>query len=104
MTTRRVPKFVEHQIAKRRREGPSRDQREPKERKFSAFDAARKKFEEKLTAKQQAEQRKAEKEAALETKKKERKQIGKLVNKRNINGQPNMKAQLELIMKRFPSN
>jgi hypothetical protein len=99
MAINRVPKFVEHRIAKRRREGPSAPRQD---KKFSAFDAARKKYEEKLTEKQLAEQRKTEKEAALVEKKKEREQVGKLIKKRNQNGQPDMNAQLELLMKRFP--
>lgn len=98
MVVNRVPKFVEKQIAKRRREGGSSSN---KDRRFSAFDIARKKFEEKQKEIEQENERKAEKQKELETKKKERKQIGKLVNKRNDRGQPNMHAQLEVLMKRF---
>jgi hypothetical protein len=96
----KVPKFVEKQIAKRRREGtPSSGSK--KKKSFSAFDAARKKFEEKQAQVRQAEEKKAEQAKVVAEKQKERKKAGKLFNKRNERGQPNMNAQLELLMKRL---
>ena len=101
MVINRVPKFVEKQIAKRRREGPSSG---TDKQRFTAFDAARKKYEEKQQRTEEAEERKAEKDKQQVEKQKERKKIGKLVNKRNERGQPNMHAQLEVLFKRFPTS
>ena len=100
MAINRVPKFVEHQIAKRRRDNKS-GTTSSGTRKLSAFDAARKKFESKQSEADLARERKAEAEQRQKEHKKERKQIGKLVNKRNNRGQPDMNSQLELLMKRY---
>ena len=103
MAINRVPKFVEHQIAKRRREHKTGTAPVKSGKKFSAFDAARKKYEHKQSEAEQALARKAEAEQKQKEHKKERKQIGKLVNKRNNRGQPDMNSQLELLMKRYKS-
>ena len=93
-----VPKFAEKKIAQRRREGKNESF---KRKTYSAFDGARKKFEEKSSQKSDFDKAKEEREKALAERKKDRKQVGKLIRKRNDRGQPNMNSQLELLMKKF---
>jgi hypothetical protein len=96
----KVPKFIEKRVAERRRAAKSGTvSNRPK--KFSAFDAARKQFEKKQEVLQEKEKERSEREALREEKQKERKKIGKLINKRNERGQPNMSAQLEILMKKY---
>ena len=100
-----VPKFVEHRIAQRRRvKKMGIDKTDAGNIKVNAFDIARKKYEEKDALKAQREAELAEKEKKIAERKKERKQMGKLFRKKNDYGQPNMKSQLELIMKKFNRN
>ena len=103
MGVNRVPKFVEHKVAQRRKAAKTSGSSHSisKDKKYSAFDAARRKFEEKQ---KEVEEKQKEREAREEKRiehKKERKQEGRLLNKRNARGQPNMNSQLELLMKRF---
>mgnify|MGYP001026015425 CR=1 FL=1 len=97
----RVPKFAEHKIAERRRNAKNNSSIPSTKKSYSAFDAARKKFEEKSTHQSEIEKAKQEKEKQILEHKKDRKQVGKLIRKRNDRGQPNMSSQLELLMKKF---
>ena len=106
MPINRVPKFVEQRVAERRRmaksgQRPIDKNNSDQAKKFTSFDAARKQFE--ISQKEQEERAKAkaERDAKVEEQKKERKRIGKLMNKRNERGQPNMHAQLEVLMNKF---
>lgn len=103
MPINKVPKFVEHRVAERRRLAKSGGQNRDiqKQRKYSAFDAARKKYQDSQKIREEKEKQKAERDALHAEKKKERKNIGRLINKRNERGQPNMTAQLEVLMKKF---
>ena len=95
-----VPKFAEKQIAERRRNAKLGVPKESK-RTFSAFDEARRKFQETQAQKDALDHNKQERERLVNERKKERKVVGKLIRKRNERGQPNMNSQLELLMKKF---
>lgn len=103
MVVNRVPKFVEHKVAHRRiaaKTGVS-EKAIDKPKRFSAFDAARRKFDESQKAIEEKQKERESRDEKKKEHKKARKQEGKLLNNRNARGQPNMHSQLELLMKRF---
>ena len=102
MRVNNVPKFVESKVAERRRQAKTGKKHiEKSERKYTAFDAAKKKFQLKKEVEETKLHAKHEHEDQVQKKQKERKQMGKLFNKRNEKGQPNMNSQLEVLMRRF---
>lgn len=106
----RVPKFVEQKMAQKRRErrnhegvsGSSGSTQKP--RAFKPYDEARKRFEEKQEEKTKRMQERSEGQKIAAHRQKERKQITKLAQKRNDRGQPNMSAQLEILVKKYTKN
>lgn len=103
MPINKVPKFVEQRVAERRRlakkGGQNRDIQ--KQGKYSAFDAARRKYQDSQKIREEKEKQKAQRDALHAEKKKERQSIGRLMNKRNDLGQPDLNAQLQVFMKKF---
>ena len=100
-----VPKFVEKQIAERRRMKKAATggiaNLNKKNQGDVGFNAARRQYAEKESIKAERDTQIAEKEKKIEERKKERKQVGKLFKKKNERGQPNMGSQLELIMRKY---
>jgi phage protein D len=98
-----VPKFVEQKVAERRRQAKTGQKHIEKSdtKKYTAFDAAKKKFELKRKEAAAKVDSKLQHEDQMVQKQKERKQMGKLFNKRNAKGQPHMNSQLEVLMRRF---
>lgn len=104
MRVTNVPKFVEKKVVERRKQaktGKKHIEKVNTEKKYTAFDAAKKRFELKQKEAQARLHSKQEHEDQSLKRQKERKQMGKLFNKRNEKGQPNMNSQLEVLMRRF---
>jgi len=102
----RVPKFVEQKMAQKRRErkaqgGESHSSGSSKPVSFKPYEEARKRFEEKQAEKVKRMEEKSEGQKIAAQRQKERKQITKLAQKRNSRGQPNMNAQLEMLMQKY---
>jgi hypothetical protein len=102
----RVPKFVEQKMAQKRRERKSgqlegsREVQKPTVT-FKPYEEARRKFEEKQAEKSKRMEERAAVEKIAAERQKDRRQITKLTRKKNNRGQPNMNAQLEILMKKF---
>jgi hypothetical protein len=101
----RVPKFIEHKMAQKRRDRKEQDGAakpgDGSSAAYKPYDEARKRFEEKQAEKAKKMEQRSEGEKIAAQRNKERKQITKLTKKRNDRGQPNMNAQLEILMKKY---
>ena len=101
----RVPKFVEQKMAQKRRErknhSGSPSTPAPKSAAFKPYEEARKRFEEKQAEKAKRKEERSEGQKIAAQRQKERKQLTKLAQKRNERGQPNMNAQLEILMQKY---
>jgi hypothetical protein len=101
----RVPKFVEQKMAQKRRDRKGQEGVAKPDHVSSAaykpYDEARRRFEEKQAEKAKKMEQRSEGEKIAAQRHKERRQITKLTKKRNERGQPNMNAQLEILMKKY---
>lgn len=98
-----MPKFVQQKMADKRRERKRTTAGTDivKEKSFSGFESAKKKFQHKHSAqvvREEATKQREQKQAEAAEK---RKQEGKLFRKRNDRGQPHLGSQLEIMLKRF---